>query len=728
MPLNNPFKPGTTYAGNIVPIIASSAKFLQFYPDPTIDANFSLAAAIADRGYNYLSNRANALSSDQFDVRGDLNFGSRATAFARYTFKNINQTQAADPTLPNGTAAASYRIFASDFNYVISPRLVNEFRFGFTVEDDNNSNPFDGHGFTAGTGLNVLTTPAFFNGIPHINFADAQVQSIGSRLGYDERSRIFQYVDNLTPQAGPHILCFGADLRYLQAHTAAGGAMPSTNYGNFYFDPNNSATGNEFADFLIGVPYQNQSNNIQQDNDATANAYAVYAQDNWKATADLNFTFGLRYEFHPALAATNGLESNLDPSVPRTGRLIYPAGSAGSLNEQELANVNACPTPGVNNPYATGAAISGVGCTPVVSNTQAGLPGGLRTSPNLRFMPRFGFAYRPFGDDKTSIRGGAGYYNITTTGALFYAVAQTLQQNYQAFTNAYTPTGPAFSFPDLAQQFTPAIGSLYFYSAIDTHWHDPYSLRSDLSVEHDFGHNLAGRASYIALRTWHLVWQPQFNQLARSTTRRSSDAPATDYPFPNFYQITDRNTAAQTDYKSLQIEFNHRMANGLFFTTAYTFAKNFSDNQGSYANFNSSGFVDEQDGYSGTDSYDRHLDYGNVSGTRRHRSLTTTIYDLPIGRGRRFGSGMGRLADFLVGGWQTSNIFLWQSGPFLTAYQPAGTIDPSGTGSGTYVGGAAQQPPTASATRIAAAMTVIIGSTTTPLPVRDAPVTAHCSL
>ena len=356
------------------------------------------------------------------------------------------------------------------------------------------------------------------------------------------------------------------------------------------------------------------------------------------------------------------------------------------------------------------------------------MPGGLRTSPNLRFMPRFGFAYRPFGDDKTSIRGGAGYYNITTTGALFYAVAQTLQQNYQAFTNAYTPTGPAFSFPGLAQQFTPAIGSLYFYSAIDTHWHDPYSLRSDLSVEHDFGHNLAGRASYIALRTWHLVWQPQFNQLARSTTRRSSDAPATDYPFPNFYQITDRNTAAQTDYKSLQIEFNHRMANGLFFTTAYTFAKNFSDNQGSYANFNSSGFVDEQGGYSGTDSYDRHLDYGNVSGTRRHRSLTTTIYDLPIGRGRRFGSGMGRLADFLVGGWQTSNIFLWQSGPFLTAYQPAGTIDPSGTGSGTYVGGAAQQPPTASATRIAAAMTVIIGSTTTPLPVRDAPVTAHCSL
>ena len=102
--------------------------------------------------------------------------------------------------------------------------------------------------------------------------------------------------------------------------------------------------------------------------------------------------------------------------------------------------------------------------------------------------------------------------------------------------------------------------------------------------------------------------------------------------------------------------------------------------------------MDEQGGYSATDSYNRHLDYGNVAGTRRQRSLTTAIYELPVGRGRRFGSGMSRLADLVVGGWQTSNIFLWQTGPFLTAYLPAGTIDPSGTGSGTYVGGAAQRP------------------------------------
>ena len=309
-------------------------------------------------------------------------------------------------------------------------------------------------------------------------------------------------------------------------------------------------------------------------------------------------------------------------------------------------------------------------------------------------MPRLGVAYRPFGNERTAIRAGAGYYNITTTGALFYAIAQTLQQNFQTITNSYSSSGPLFAFPNTSAsgQFVPSPGSVYFYSAIDTNWHDPYSLQTNLSIDQDFGHNIGGRVTYIGMHTWHLVWQPQYNQLPASTTRRAADAPVTDYPFPNFYQITDRNTAAQSDYRSLQAEFFRHGAKGLSFDSTYTWAKNLADNQGSYANFSSAGFVDEQGGYSATDSTNRHLDYGNVAATRRHRSLTTLTYALPVGRGQRFGSGLNRWADALVGGWQTSNIFLWQSGPFLTAYFDAGVIDPSGTGSGTLVGGAQQRP------------------------------------
>ena len=371
--LSNPFT-GGTYAGSRVPINASAAPFLQFYPDPNVNANLSFQDAIALTGYNYLSTRRNDINSNQFDVRGDRTLGQRGSVFARYTYKNINQVQPADLALPNYNAIGQYRIFAASASYALTSKLVDEFRFGFTLEQDGNTNSYDGAGFTATTGLKGLDTPAFFNGIPHVGFD--QIQSIGERLGGTQRSRVFQYVDNLNWQVGKHSLKFGVDVRHLVAHTILG-FTTSDNYGNLFFNPNNSATGQEFADFLIGVPYQTQVDNVSQDNNGNANAYAFYAQDNWKASPKLTLTFGVRYEFHPAFSDPGGNIGNFDPSVAKSGRLIYPAGFANRLAPEELANLNACPTAGVANPYASGATVNGAPCTPVLSNTQAGVPRGV---------------------------------------------------------------------------------------------------------------------------------------------------------------------------------------------------------------------------------------------------------------------------------------------------------------------------------------------------------------
>ena len=156
--------------------------------------------------------------------------------------------------------------------------------------------------------------------------------------------------------------------------------------------------------------------------------------------------------------------------------------------------------------------------------------------------------------------------------------------------------------------------------------------------------------------------------------------------------MPDRATSAQANYQSGQAEVSHRFARGVSFDAAYTYAKNLSDNQGSYGTFNAPTFVDEQGGYNATYSYDRHIDYGNVTGTRRHRLLASGVAQLPVGRGKRIGGGMGRLADAAVGGWQVSGIFLIQTGPFLTPVMPSGTnIDPSGTGSSSIYTGA-QRP------------------------------------
>jgi hypothetical protein len=75
-----------------------------------------------------------------------------------------------------------------------------------------------------------------------------------------------------------------------------------------------------------------------------------------------------------------------------------------------------------------------------------------------------------------------------------------------------------------------------------------------------------------------------------------------------------------------------------------------------------------------------------VYGTRRQRWINTGVYKLPFGRGAAIGTNMSRLEDAFVGGWQLSSIFLWQTGPYLTAYIPGNDSDPSGTGSGILAG------------------------------------------
>lgn len=127
------------------------------------------------------------------------------------------------------------------------------------------------------------------------------------------------------------------------------------------------------------------------------------------------------------------------------------------------------------------------------------------------------------------------------------------------------------------------------------------------------------------------------------------------------------------------------MQHGLTFQSTYTWAKNLQDNEGP----DSSGFAREMGGNKGeVSSYknDRRLDYGDDYGTRRQRWVTTSVYELPFGRGRSFGANANRTVDAIVGGWQMSNIFVWQTGPFLTAFMPGADNDPSGTGSGVLYG------------------------------------------
>ena len=321
----------------------------------------------------------------------------------------------------------------------------------------------------------------------------------------------------------------------------------------------------------------------------------------------------------------------------------------------------------------------------VQGNSTAGYPTGLKKYPHLRFMPRFGFAYRPFADDKWAIRGGMGIYNINMLGSSFYSLTGTLQAYTQQFSNSYNSATHAigYQWPQIdpgsgGNGCTNCYGTDYFGTANSANWKDPYTEQWSLGIDHDFGSGYAARITYIGSETHQLVWAPDENTLPYSTTLSAFNAPISSRLFPNWGRVNARITGANESYNSLQVEGSHRLQQGLEFHSGFTWAKNLADNQGP-AN---TGFGGENGGQRATSILNRHVDFGNAYGTRRLRWNTTALYDLPFGRGKMFGSSMNRAADMIAGGWRLSSILTVQSGPYLTPYFPNGQGDPSGTGSG----------------------------------------------
>ncbi len=679
--LRNPFTGGTY--GTILPSInAASAKLLSLYPDP----NVGDPAAYTDDGVaNYVVNKDNSGHSDQFDIRGDQYLGSnqKFLLWGRFTWKNFPINSPEPLLVPSAQNTNQTRVLKISANYTITPNLINEFGFGFTLSTNGVSNNFDGNRFTTGLGLNGLQN-LFYNGIPELDFNNISALN-ADRLSSLTKSRTFVYTDNLSYARGRHNMRFGIDINTVEAITPLG-FNGADNYGTFQFNTSNSAglfTGVDFADFLLGTPYQTFYDNVQADNDGKSTHYAFYGQDQWKLTSNLTLNYGLRYELQPGYYDVHGDIGNFDPSIAKSGAVIYPAGYSKLLASSFLASANAC------SPYGStsgGATVNGAPCMPVLSNTEAGYPTGLKHYPHLRFMPRFGLAYRPFGNDKTVISAGFGMYNITLLGANFYSLTGTLQAQTTQYTNTYDLASHAigYQFPNIYAGAgnggcTTCFGQDYFGTANSTNWKDPYTEQFALNIERSLGNKYAARLSYIGSETHQLVWAPDENTLPFSSTVSAANQPLSARLFPNWGRINSRATGANENYQSVQADLSRHFQGGLQFDSTYTFAKALADNQGPASN---GGFAGESGGARATSILARYVDYGNVYGTRRHRWNNTMVYTLPFGRGQRFGASLSRFTDLFVGGWQLSNIFLWQSGPFESAYFPAGQGDPSGTGSG----------------------------------------------
>lgn len=683
---------GYTFAACGFSINSVAKQFLQFYPQPNHAATVNLANGsilsvptteyVSGQSKNYWVNKSNGSSSNEFDIRGDQYLGrdQKFLVWGRYSQNNFPTVYPNDILIPSSTNVNTNRDVLISANYAVNRNMVNEFRFGYMHEFWGYENSFDGKSFTQGLGLQGLQN-LWFSSLPDVRLQDFQGIRT-DRLNYGYGNTAWDYVDYFTWVKGRHTLKFGAEVQHLIAlnpNSINGGDQ----YGTFRFGGSPQYTGVGWADFLLGIPYQTSYDVVSADSYLVQSGQHYFAQDEWHITPRLTLTYGVRYEFNPGFYDVNGAMANLDLSVPQSGRFIYPNGTSQSLNKAWLAGVNACDPDGINN--SNSATLNGAPCTPVVTNSQAGLPSALRKNTHDRFLPRAGFAYRLTADSRWVVRGGYGIYNnYISAASVTKAEPLMLQSGYTTYNNSYQGGGtfgtplmqwPAISYGSGSAAKTTSPGQADIRSPEVVNWVDPYTEQWVLSLDHDLGKGYGAQISYIGSASHHLVWQPSLNVFPYSSTTPAYNQPISARPFPNFGNVATLDTSANSNYHGVEVEFIHRFQRGFSFNSNVVYGRGFSDNQGTLGTLS-------RDDSGGLSTYlDRHLDYGADQGPSNVDWKTNSVYNLPIGRGKQFGATMPRALDIVIGGWSLSNVFDWKTGVYFTANFSAGG-DPSGTGMG----------------------------------------------
>src|ERR1700761_3310972 len=644
--------------GPIIPAasISPTAKaLLAYYPLPNVNGL---------SGFNYENFQATPARTDGADIRIDQTVTTKQSAYARFSRKNIT-SDVANPLLPNDVDSIHNRSLLVSDTYTISQNMLNEFRFGFTNVITSVNFPIEGASALQQLGLegvNISQHP-FTHAFPTFNFnAGTGFTPIGRDKAGITQSKTTQFSDNLTFTRGKHTLKGGIDVRHVQYFDLESFApeFNSDDFGNFVLQ--GGFTGSAFGDFLLGEPTTLFFAVSSPDVGGTATQYSFFGQDEWNLNSRLTLSYGLRWQVLPSFVEDGGNLANFDQ---RNNSIVVPDNLAAYLQKQNIVSSNVAFQQSFN---ACNLSQTSLPCTKYVTASQDGLPEGLRQTYKGNFQPRIAFAYRPFNDTKTVIRGGFGIYTMTNLGPLSFNNSGNPTSNLHVYSNSGTQAAPLIKFPNTAP---PSVGVVYggggLDQGVDPNYRDPQSNQWSLTVERELTANNSLRVSYVGMHTYRLNITEDLNQIPASTTPYNEGATAGVYvdkraPYQNWTTLYSTFNHGEANYKALQIEGTHRMAHGLYYNANYTLAVNKADNQGDTP----SSFASEVSyGIPITNRFDTYSDYGNEEGTRRHRFLLTGIYQLPFGEGRKFLTH-GNWLNAVLGGWNLNTITLLETGPWLT--------------------------------------------------------------
>jgi hypothetical protein len=625
-------------------------------------------------------------NSDKGDFRLDYQQSPNSSWFLRISDRK--ETGVNNPTIPlpldgqtNGTIRILDQQLALGYTHLFGANRILDARLGLSRTKAGK--------FTLSIGQNDFTIP----GLPANPIVAGGLPSVGITgfTGFGRQSTNPQWQNpalldpkvNYTWVKGKHSLKFGYEYEHLWmavndnnplygSFTYGGGysVCPSTTSGGTktptLADCTNisAVSDNYWADFLFGTTSSYQLANyfvvhLRQTLDS------AYAQDDWKVLPNLTLNLGLRWEYGSPYSEWKNNISNFDP-VSETVLTITPG------------------------------AVAGNGITPV---NPGGVYGKTLVNPDLHdFAPRVGFAYSPI--PTVSIRGGfgTGFVHYTRAGsgdilaidapqAQFAAVTQiapTATNHCSSplpaqiiATGSTTPSCFATSdqgYPSgLVTSFNPATDNITW---VPKNTGDSYVENYFLSVQKQLAKNTLVDFAYIGNHGLKLQGFLNGNQKNPSL---AFARPFTSWPS----DITEALNEFFSNYNALQVRYEQRFVQGLTLLNSFTWEHSLDNASASL----------EGNTPSPQDGNNLKADYGQSDYNLPLADVTSVVYDLPFGRGRRFASGANSFLDTFIGGWQLSGINTAQAGtPFNLTYTPNTAQQVSPQISATYRGANEYRP------------------------------------
>ena len=476
--------------------------------------------------------------------------------------------------------------------------------------------------------------------IPDVTFSGGYSTWAGAARSLVALAHDSTVSDTLTWVTGDHTVKFGGQYNFSKVQQNG----RSTYAGNLAFNTNRTlSTTQVIGDMLLGNFRTYSEFAFDPVGRFRFQQYEAFVQDTWRVNKRLSLDLGVRYQYGTPFYTRGNNIANFNPAlydvaravaISRTGVYTIPTGGN---------RFNGLIRAGDGVPEAERGDVPSFD-SPDVLAVPTGAPRGLYNASH-EFMPRVGFAFAPFDNNKTSIRGGFGMYVDRIEGnIIFPLISNPPYVNSASYDNG--------NLADIRGGSPSALSVFGTLAAIDPDLKTPRTMNFSLGIQHELPFGIFVEANAIGNLGRQLTRNPDINTVPFERLIANAALPTAQQfvenamrPYLGYSAINQRKSDSTSNYYAGQFYVAKRKGD-ILGTASYTWSKVLTD---------ASGFGDNLE-----DPFNRKFNYGPATFDRRHVFIATYSYAPSLFRGRK------GIAKLLLDGYEISGITRFQSGRYFT--------------------------------------------------------------